>query len=193
MVCARENEIICGRFGLGLTYDTPSQFTNWRTPEINCIYFPVFQYFIPIMSILLKTAHPDQIPGLIDFLQKAKLPTTDLPSDLSGFTLAMDGTQIMGSAGVELLGNIGLLRSVAVADTHRNQKLGHQLFMAAMEYARTKQVQEVFLITESADLYFEKKGFQQVDRSDVPDEITQTKQFASLCPSSAVVMKLKLP
>jgi N-acetylglutamate synthase-like GNAT family acetyltransferase len=90
------------------------------------------------------------------------------------------------------MGKIGLLRSVAVADTHRNQKLGQQLFEAAMEYARTKQVQEVFLITESADLYFGKKGFRRVDRDAIPVEILETKQFSALCPSSAVVMTMNL-
>jgi amino-acid N-acetyltransferase len=144
------------------------------------------------MSILIKNAHPDQIPGLIDFLQKANLPTSDLPSGLSGFTLAMDVEQIVGSAGMELMGKIGLLRSVAVAETHRNQKLGQQLFEAAMEYARKKQVQDVFLITETADLYFEKKGFRRVDREAVPVEILETKQFSALCPASAVVMTMNL-
>jgi amino-acid N-acetyltransferase len=144
------------------------------------------------MSILLKTVHPDQIPGLIDFLQKANLPTSDLPADLSGFTLAMDGTQILGSVGMEWMGKIGLLRSVAVADTHRNQKLGQQLFEAVLKNARSKQVQEVFLITDSAEQYFRKYGFSPVDRQNTPEAITQTKQFSALCPSSAVVMKLEL-
>jgi len=110
------------------------------------------------MSILLKTAHPDQTAGLIDFLQKSGLPNSDLPADLSGFTLAMEGAQIVGSAGMELMGNIGLLRSVAVDESYRNQKLGQQLFEAALEHAQSRQVQKVFLITDSAGPYFEKKG-----------------------------------
>jgi len=145
------------------------------------------------MPILLKSASSAQASDLINFLQKVNLPTSDLPTDLSGFTLALDGEQIVGSAGMELFGNRGLLRSVAVAETHRNQQLGQLLFAAALNHARSHQVQQVFLITNSADQYFEKKGFQQLDRSDVPEEITQTKQFSALCPSSAVVMKLELP
>lgn len=142
------------------------------------------------MSILLKNPSPAQGPALLDFLQKVKLTTSDLPADLSGFTIAVDGTQIVGSAGMELLGNVGLLRSVAVAETHRNQQLGQRLFAAALEYARMHDVQEVFLITNSAERYFEKYGFQEIERRLVPDEIAQTEQFSSLCPSTAVVMKM---
>ncbi len=144
------------------------------------------------MPILLKNASQAQAPDLIDFLQIFNLPTSDLPADLSGFTVAFDGEQIVGSAGMELMGENGLLRSVAVADTHRNQNLGHRLFAAALDYARLHDVQEVYLITNTAEGYFEKNGFQQVERSSAPDEITQTQQFAALCPSTAVVMKMEL-
>jgi len=43
------------------------------------------------MSIILKNATSVQAPVLIDFLQKVNLPCSDLPTDLSGFTLAFDG------------------------------------------------------------------------------------------------------
>ena len=84
-------------------------------------FFDFLDYLI--ISIILKNAIPAQAPVLIDFLQKVNLPTSDLPSELSGFTLAFDGEQIVGSAGMELLGSYGLLRSVAVAETHRNHQL----------------------------------------------------------------------
>ncbi len=144
------------------------------------------------MSVILKNANPNQAPALIDFLQKVDLLTSDLPTDLSGFTLALDGEQIIGSAGLELLGNVGLLRSVAVAETHRNQNLGQRLFAAALDYARSHEVQEVYLITNTAEQYFQKNGFRQVERNDTPAEIAQTAQFTGLCPSSSVVMKMGL-
>lgn len=142
------------------------------------------------MAIQFKQASAAYAPALIDFLQKAQLPTSDLPKDLAGFILAFEDEQLIGSAGMELKGKIGLLRSVAVAETHRNQQLGQGLFTAAMEYARLNEVEEVFLITDSAAAYFEKKGFQRVEREDVPVEILETKQLKELCPSSATVMKL---
>ena len=46
------------------------------------------------MSIILKNATSVQAPVLIDFLQKVNLPCSDLPTDLSGFTLAFDGENL---------------------------------------------------------------------------------------------------
>ena len=144
------------------------------------------------MPIIFKNPDLSQAPDLTGFLQGLGLITSDLPADLSGFTLAYEGEQIVGSAGMELKGEIGLLRSVAVAETHRNQQLGQQLFTAALDHAKTKGVQEVYLITNTAEGYFAQNGFRRVERSEVPAEISRTEQFSSLCPSASTVMKINL-
>jgi len=140
-------------------------------------------------AFILKKANPDTLPAIQRFLTDMQLPVSDLPTDLSGFTLAFDGDELVGTAGMELMGGVGLLRSIAVAETHRNRQLGKQLFAAALDHARANGVQEVFLITDSAAGYFEKNGFQRIERSEAPAEIAGTAQFAGLCPASAVVMK----
>lgn len=144
------------------------------------------------MPIIFKNPDESHAFDLTGFLQGLGLITSDLPADLSGFTLAFDGEQIVGSAGMEVNGGIGLLRSLAVAETHRNQQLGQRLFTAALDYAKLREVKEVYLITNTAEAYFAQKGFQRVERSEVPVEISQTEQFSSLCPSSSAVMKMKL-
>ncbi len=141
------------------------------------------------IQLLLKKAKPDTLPAMHHFLTSMQLPVSDLPADLSGFTLAFDGDELVGTAGMELMGRIGLLRSVAVAETHRNRQLGRELFAAALDHAREHGVREVFLITNTAAEYFEKNGFQRVERSETPLEIAGTAQFSGLCPASAVVMR----
>ena len=140
-------------------------------------------------AFMLKKANPDTLPAMQRFLTGMKLPVSDLPADLSGFTLAFDDDELVGTAGMELLGRVGLLRSVAVAETHRSRQLGRRLFAAALDHAQANGAQEVFLITDSAAGYFEKNGFQLVERNEAPVEIAGTAQFAGLCPASAVVMK----
>jgi amino-acid N-acetyltransferase len=143
-------------------------------------------------QITLKKANLAALPAMHRFLTGMKLPVSDLPADVAGFTLAFDDTELVGTAGMEILGRVGLLRSVAVAETHRNQQLGQRLFAAALDHARVQGIREVFLITDSAAEYFEKNGFQRVERSEVPEEIAGTAQFSGLCPSSAVVMRKSL-
>jgi N-acetylglutamate synthase-like GNAT family acetyltransferase len=137
-------------------------------------------------------AQPHHRPALEDHLTAAGLPVSDLPSDLSGFFLAFDGTRLVGSAGVETLGSIGLLRSVAVDPAYRNLHIAQRLQQDALDRARERGLREVYLITTTADRYFENHGFRRMDRTEAPAEVAQTDQFSSLCAASAVVMKTTL-
>ncbi len=142
------------------------------------------------MSIQLSTARPEDRPALEALLRSLQLPVDDLPGTLDGFTLAFDNGVLVGSAGVERLGgSFGLLRSVAVHESYRSQGLGQQLYAAAIERARSYPLHELWLITNTADRYFERQGFERIERSQAPEAIAGTAQFSSLCPSSSVVMR----
>jgi amino-acid N-acetyltransferase len=144
------------------------------------------------MDIHILSALPEHRPDLESLLSANALPVSDLPDSLNGFYLALDGKAIVGAAGMEHWDDVGLLRSVAVAESHRSQHIARQLTDAVLAHARQAQVREMYLITNTADHYFEKYGFQRVDRSETPAVIAQTEQFSGLCPSTAIVMKMIL-
>ena len=144
------------------------------------------------MPITFEPAHPNYRPALMSFLASFQLATEDLPGDLADFTLALDNGFLIGSAGVERVGEYGLLRSFAVHKDYQNMRIGKTLFAAALDIATNAQLQELWLITNTADRYFEKYGFERIERENVPTEITAIPQFTALCPSSAVVMRRDL-
>ncbi|WP_020601335.1 arsenic resistance N-acetyltransferase ArsN2 [Spirosoma spitsbergense] len=141
------------------------------------------------MAITIQPARPEQLPELVQLLTKNQLPVEDLPVDLPNFWLALDGEKLVGSVGFEIYNTVGLLRSLSVDETYRNQAIARQLCDRAFDEAKKQAVSTVYLITTTADRYFQRLGFSLVDRSTVPDAIMKTSQFSSLCPSSATVMK----
>jgi amino-acid N-acetyltransferase len=58
--------------------------------------------------------------------------------------------------------------------------------------ARERGVEQVFLLTETAPVFFGRLGFSDVDRAAVPDTIRATVEFASACPASARVMRIEV-
>ncbi|GAA4408345.1 hypothetical protein GCM10023187_30070 [Nibrella viscosa] len=144
------------------------------------------------MNIDIRTAEPANQHQVAVLLQHVNLPTDDLPTGLPGFVLAFDGDRLVGSAGVESYDRVGLLRSVAVDPDYRDHKLGRRLVDAVLENARQQGIREAYLITTTADQYFERYGFTCVERSTVPTPVATTQQFSQLCPASAVVMKKSL-
>jgi N-acetylglutamate synthase-like GNAT family acetyltransferase len=50
----------------------------------------------------------------------------------------------------------------------------------------------VFLHTLDGSRFFERLGFRDVDRADVPADVRATREFREVCPETARVMKLAI-
>jgi amino-acid N-acetyltransferase len=50
----------------------------------------------------------------------------------------------------------------------------------------------VFLLTTTAEAFFPKFGFEQIQRIDVPISLQASVEFQSACPASAIVMRKRL-
>jgi len=97
-----------------------------------------------------------------------------------------------GIIGLEAHGRQGLLRSLAVRPECRNQGLARQLLATVTAQAQTLGLTDLYLLTTTAPVYFARQGFAPVAREDVPQSIRQCSEFASVCPQSAIVMRLVL-
>jgi amino-acid N-acetyltransferase len=66
------------------------------------------------------------------------------------------------------------------------------LIRAALALARSHHVKQVYLLTETAEGFFSRLGFEPVDRATVDSAVQQSVEFTTACPSSAVAMMLKI-
>jgi amino-acid N-acetyltransferase len=144
------------------------------------------------MALSIENARPEDREAVTALLQRAELLTDDLPAELTGFLLVKEQATSVGVAGLERFGTLGLLRSVAVSPDYQGKKIAAQLVGRLLETAKAAGITDVYLITTTAERYFERQGFKSIDRQNVPDVIQQTQQFSALCPTSAVVMKRTL-
>jgi amino-acid N-acetyltransferase len=139
------------------------------------------------LSITAFDARDEVALGIL--LQMANLPTEDItPEMLEHFLTAHAGEALVGAAGVEVLGETGLLRSVAVEEAQRGTGLGKRLVEAAEEHAREAGVRELYLLTTDAADFFTSQGYRPVARDRAPAAVAATAQFKELCPSSSTLM-----
>lgn len=125
-------------------------------------------------------------------LRLCDLPFEDCAEHIGGFVGCSDGNRLCAVGGMQHMGPIGLLRSIAVHPECRGQGLAADITRELLERARASGVTEVYLLTETAEQYFRDYGFFALDRNNLPPEIKSTRQFESLCPSSAQAMRLDL-
>ena len=86
----------------------------------------------------------------------------------------------------------GLLRSMATDPVFRNNGIASALVAALFNYGKSQGLKEMYLLTETAESYFAKRGFQKISREQAPAAIKQSAEFSHLCPSTAVVMKKEI-
>jgi len=141
-------------------------------------------------SAILRPAGARQLGELCALLASAGLPAGDLSVEhLPLFRLAtVREDRLVGAVGLELAGAAALLRSLAVAPELRGGGLGQALVDAALELAKERGVAEVWLLTTTADRFFERLGWRRVERASAPAGIRATAEFASICPASSVCM-----
>jgi amino-acid N-acetyltransferase len=135
-----------------------------------------------------ELASASDLDALIRLLSTNNLPVADLLGHVNAFTLAKLGGIIVGSVGLELYGELALVRSLCVSESHRSKGIGSALLSAAAARACAEGVANLYLLTTGAAPYFGRHGFVPVLREHAPQEIRNTVQFRSLCPDTAVCM-----
>ncbi len=128
----------------------------------------------------LTPATPADREAIAALLAECGLPGGDLEPHLANFTVARDGARIVGVGGIEVHGDDGLLRSIAVAPDRRGEGIARRLYASLLGRARVLGVGHLFLLTTSAQGFFELLGFRRVDREAVPEAIRTTEEFRAL-------------
>lgn len=137
-------------------------------------------------------ATPEDLKTIQALLRSNNLPFEDCGDHLSNFIGISQDKQIIAIGGFELVGQFALLRSVAVDPEFRRLGLAASLIDNRLSQLRLLKVEAVYILTETAEKYFSLLGFEIVGRDNLPVEIQTTQQCQTLCPASAIAMRLAL-
>ena len=140
------------------------------------------------MSELQIFARPS-LQVAVQLLQDASLPTEDLTaSHCEHFYFTGPASQPTGLVGLEIFGDVALLRSLVVTPQRRGAGEGASLLRYAEAEARSRGVRVLYLLTTTAERFFAKHGYQRAARETAPPAIRRTPEFAGICPASSAFM-----
>jgi amino-acid N-acetyltransferase len=126
-------------------------------------------------------------------LSESGLPIEDITAQhLQDFFGCGSGLELEGLVGLELFGEVALLRSLAVASSRRGSGVGSGLVAHAERHAKDQGVKSLYLLTTAAEKFFLRRGYTRIPREDAPAAIKGTKEFSGICPVSSVFMVKKL-
>ena len=144
-------------------------------------------------AVSLGPAQADDRPACETLIAACDLPIDGLADQFpDGYVVARRGEAVIGVAGLEEHDGAGLLRSVAVAPGERGGGLGVALTADRLVAARTRSLAAVYLLTTTASDYYARFGFRPFAREAVPAAVAASREFASVCPSSASCQALTI-
>ncbi len=142
---------------------------------------------------MTSLAERSDLPRVVTLLEEANLCHDDLTSDhMADFIVVDDGAELTGAIGLEVFGQNALLRSLIVVPECRGAGIGVHLLEAIETHARLNGITTLFLLTTTADRFFDHHGYERIPRNSVPTDIGSTTEFSSFCPASAICMRKRL-
>jgi N-acetylglutamate synthase-like GNAT family acetyltransferase len=145
-----------------------------------------------LVTLAFESAGTADLGTIRAMLLESNLPTDGVAEHLAEFVLARWEGATVGTVAAEYSGQAALLRSLCVAPSHRNRAVGAGLLEAIEARVVSRGVRELYLLTTSAEAFFERHGYSRSARSDAPPGVRGSAQFLGLCPSAAVCMRKTL-
>ncbi|QNP40556.1 arsenic resistance N-acetyltransferase ArsN2 [Lysobacter solisilvae (ex Woo and Kim 2020)] len=144
------------------------------------------------MPMELRPSTRDEGDTIRALLIACDLPVADFDTAAIEFTMAMDDQGLAGVVGLETFEATGLLRSLAVRPSARASGTGSQLVQALEAQARAKGLERLVLLTQTAESFFARRGYDVIERGAAPVAVQGSAEFRSICPASAVCMSKSL-
>lgn len=125
-------------------------------------------------------------------LKSSNLSSDDLRIDRDLLIAYHEDGELVGTGALEIYGSFGLLRSLSVKLGTRGKALGTALTTYLIDEARNRGLSAIFLLTENARGFFERKGFIDVEVDAIPATLRASSEFSRerAKPASAMMLSL---
>lgn len=132
------------------------------------------------MSVTIRPARTADIKAIRQIIDNYSLQrrllskeTVMLYEAVQEFFVAEDGNQVIGCGALHVLWeDLGEVRTVAVNEQYRGQKIGHQIITAIIERAKSLGLKRLFCLTFETE-FFGKHGFIEIQGAPVEPEVYQ--------------------
>ncbi|AIF53456.1 arsenite methyltransferase [Pelosinus sp. UFO1] len=139
----------------------------------------------------IRIAKDTDLSAIHKLLLENGLTSSGVEENLANFLVAVQ-ERVIGVIGLEFAGTQVMLRSMAVLQEFRKRKIATALVEHSLSIARQAGIQEIYLLTQTAEKFAARWGFYKIERSEISADLMQSSALDSCCPTSSSCMKLKL-
>jgi len=145
-----------------------------------------------VLLMQVDRSGPGDLEAIERLLVASGLPLDGARDAFATGVVAHEGGEVVGAAAIEPYGPAGLLRSVVVEPTVRGTGVGSTLVDASELLARDLGISQLYLLTETAEAWFARRGYLTIGRDVVPEPVRGSIEFTTACSTTAVAMRRAL-
>src|SRR5271155_235333 len=109
-----------------------------------------------LSPLIIDGARRADLAAIRWLLEMGFLPTADITAEaLAHFLVCRDPVGVVGVVGLEVFGEVALLRSLVVSEERQGLGLGRRLVSTVEEMAAELKVRDTYLLTTTAAEFFE--------------------------------------
>lgn len=143
-----------------------------------------------MMPVTISEGRAADLDEVAELLASAGLLGERAPGCLDGFLIVREGGRLVATAGLEDHEAFGILRSVASAPDCRGRGIAAALVRTIIDRSSAKGHQNLYLLTKTAESYFERFGFRRIERAEIGATVLAAGQFAEKACEKATAMVL---
>jgi amino-acid N-acetyltransferase len=147
-----------------------------------------------VLLMRIERASAVDVPAVEALLAAAGLPLEGAAEALAtAGVVARADDAVAGAAAVECYGEAGLLRSVVVSGDRHGTGVGRALVAAAEGLASASGVRSLYLVTETAEGWFSRLGYEVVAQYEARAAVGSSVELGLACATTGVAMRRTLP
>jgi amino-acid N-acetyltransferase len=141
-------------------------------------------------EITITPATASDLDAIRRLLAAEGLPIAGVEEHWRTFVVAREGDRVIGCGGAEAYKLAALIRSIAIDAGYRGRGIGRRIVRQLLDRLASRGLREFYLLTTTAESYFQKRGFRTIERNEVHPQILQSQELQGACPDTAVCMRL---
>ncbi len=139
--------------------------------------------------MLIDKTNNKDLQEVLTLLEEVNLPREGVAESFQDFFVIRKNSRVIGCIGIEIYGEVGLMRSTAIHPSFQGQGYGKQLVETLENYARDKKLNRIYLLTDTAEKFFMKLNYKVISREKANPKIKQSVEYTTLCTSSPLLEK----
>ncbi|MCK0470031.1 hypothetical protein [Halalkalibacter sp. APA_J-10(15)] len=130
------------------------------------------------MAIVVRKAKQEDLLKVQRLVAKAGLRDEGIEHIIEHFLIVEnDAEQLIGTVGIEMYEEVGLLRSLILQSPEWDAKLSLEFLQLTLKYAEEQKLKTVYLCAKATSALFHQLGFREVVKESIPKAIQESAHF----------------